>query len=97
MADPQGAKMRAESLSNKHVHEHQLTEAEQKVMEKFETLDYDVCENTLYREPKRNYIEGEERTRNLMYWCALSTDSAHSSPRSQRLLDAWPWPTRATS
>ena len=68
--DPQGSKLRAESLSNKHVHEHQLTEAEQKVMEKFETLDYDVCENTLYRERKRNYSEAEERTRNLMYWCA---------------------------
>jgi hypothetical protein len=89
MADPQGAKMRAESLSNKHVHEHQLTEAEQKVMEKFETLDYDVCENTLYRERKRNYSEAEERTRNLMYWCALSA-SAHSQPRSQRPLDERP-------
>ena len=33
-------------------------------MEKFETLDYDVCENTLYRERKRNYSEAEERTRN---------------------------------
>ncbi len=81
--------MRAESLSNKHVHEHQLTEAEQKVMEKFETLDYDVCENTLYRERKRNYSEAEERTRNLMYWCALSA-SAHSQPRSQRPLDERP-------
>ena len=61
MAD--GAKRRAESLENKHVHEHQLTDAEQKVMESFETLDYDVCENALYRERNRNYSEAEERTR----------------------------------
>ena len=74
MAD--GAKMRAESLENKHVHEHQLTDAEQKVMESFETLDYDVCENTLYRERKRNYSEAEERTRNLMYWCVLADAQA---------------------
>lgn len=97
MAD--GAKMRAESLENKHVHEHQLTDAEQKVMESFETLDYDVCENALYRERNRNYSEAEERTRNLMYWCVLPDASfglslAASSRRNAASAACQIWLTR---
>jgi H+/Cl- antiporter ClcA len=68
MAEVKGVDLRNQSLSNKHVHEHQLTAAEQKVMESFETLDYDLCENELFRERKRNYSQAEESTRNLMYW-----------------------------
>ena len=59
---------RTVSLRNKGVHEHQLTPAEQKVMDSFQTLDYDICENELYRERKRNYTSREVRERGLLVW-----------------------------
>ena len=56
------------SLRNKGVHQHQLTPAEQNVMDSFQTLDYDMCENELYRERKRNYTSREVRERGLLVW-----------------------------
>lgn len=68
MEELTGKEQRESSLAHKHVHDHQLTPAEQKVMESYQTLDYDVCENELFRERKRNYSKADESTRNLMYW-----------------------------
>ena len=65
---PPALQARTVSLRNKGVHEHQLTPAEQKVMDSFQTLDYDICENELYRERKRNYTSSEVRERGLLVW-----------------------------
>jgi chloride channel 7 len=49
-----------------------LTTSERLIMESFQTLDYDVCQNVLYREREMSYTQRDRFQRELAYWTIYS-------------------------
>lgn len=52
----------------KMAHSHKMTEKEKETMEKYESLDYDIIENDLYKESQRNKTKKEKIIATVSNW-----------------------------
>lgn len=72
-------------------HHTKLTPAQQTLMESYESLDFEHCENELYREFRKNEPHEETRNRGLLQWavfCAIGVCTGATAFFSAALVEA---------